>query len=56
MSSVSKLNKKGSTKADAAGTGELNSSKDNSREVHIDIFLNYSTGTFTWEEKCTDNY
>jgi hypothetical protein len=56
MSSVSKLNKKGSTKADAAGTGELNSSKDNSREVLFENFLNYSTGTSTWEEKCTDNY
>jgi hypothetical protein len=35
MSSVSKLNKKGSNKTDGAGTGELNSSKDNSREVLI---------------------
>ena len=35
MSSVSKLNKKGSNKTDGAGTGELISSKDNSREVLI---------------------
>ncbi len=56
MSSVSKLNKNGTKKTDGAGTGELNSSKDNSREVIIEHLPNYLTGTSTWKEKCTDNY
>ena len=55
MSSVAKLKKKPPKSDPAAGTGELSSSKENSREVKIPT-PNHNIGTSVGKEECASDY
>jgi hypothetical protein len=55
MSSVAKLKKKPPKSDPAAGTGELSSSKENSREVKTPT-TNHNIGTSVSKEECASDY